>query len=217
MGAYQITVSRLRRYPVKGFKGHDIERAHVEAGGGVPFDRQPALPVPPVPRSLHDGSRAASLHDHQPSTQKDINMSSKPPVIARVSRSFDAPAERVFGALLDPQKAGKFMFATAEGEMVRAEIDPRIGGKYVFIDRRKGEDAVHRGEYLEIDRPHRLVFTLWVEGYSRAADRVTIEIAPHGAGSRATLTHEMPPEAGEFKKRTEEGWSKILQGIEKVL
>jgi uncharacterized protein YndB with AHSA1/START domain len=146
-----------------------------------------------------------------------MNMSSKPPVIARVSRSFDAPAERVFSALLDPQKAGKFMFATAEGEMVRAEIDPRIGGKYVFIDRRKGEDAVHRGEYLEIDRPHRLVFTLWVEGYSRAADRVIIEIAPHGAGSRAALTHEMPPEAGEFKKRTEEGWSKILQGLEKVL
>lgn len=144
-------------------------------------------------------------------------MSSKPPVIARVSRSFDVPAERVFGALLDPQKAGKFMFATPEGEMVRAEIDPRIGGKYVFIDRRKGEDAVHRGEYLEIDRPHRLVFTLWVEGHSRAADRVTIEIAPHAAGSRATLTHEMPPEAGEFKKRTEEGWSKILQGLEKVL
>jgi uncharacterized protein YndB with AHSA1/START domain len=101
--------------------------------------------------------------------------------------------------------------------MVRAEIDPRIGGKYVFVDRRKGEDVVHRGEYLEIDRPHRLVFTLWVEGYSRAADRVTIEIVPHGAGSRAILTHEMPSEAGEFKKRTEEGWSKILQGLEKVL
>jgi uncharacterized protein YcbX len=49
MGAYQITISRLRRYPVKGFKGHDIEQARLEAGGGVPCDRQLALLVPPVP------------------------------------------------------------------------------------------------------------------------------------------------------------------------
>ena len=49
MSAYQITVSRLRRYPVKGLEGHDLDRVEIEAGEGMPFDRRLALLLPPVP------------------------------------------------------------------------------------------------------------------------------------------------------------------------
>lgn len=48
MAAYQITVSRLRRYPVKGFKGHDLDRTALEAGAGIPFDRSLALVTVPT-------------------------------------------------------------------------------------------------------------------------------------------------------------------------
>ena len=74
-----------------------------------------------------------------------------------------------------------------------------------------------KGEYLEIDWPRRLVFTLSVEKYSQAADRVSIEIAPRHGGCELTLTHEMSPEAGQFKKRTEDGWSGILEGLARIL
>jgi uncharacterized protein YndB with AHSA1/START domain len=142
---------------------------------------------------------------------------SKQPIVVKVSRRFEVSPERVFEALLDPQKARLFMFATPQGQMVRAEIDPRVGGKYVFVDRRGGEDVEHRGEYLEIDRPRRLKFSLWVEKHSQSADRITIEVVPRQQGSQVTLSHEMSSEAGEMKKRTEDGWREILEGLEKVL
>ena len=83
-----------------------------------------------------------------------------------ISRRFDFPMERVFDARLDPVRAGKFLFATPTGTMVRAEIDARVGGAFNFTDRRDGEDVEHVGTYLEIDRPRRLVFTFGVPKYS---------------------------------------------------
>ncbi len=42
-----------------------------------------------------------------------------------VIRRFDAPAERLYDAFLDPAQASRFLFATALGRIVRCEIDPR--------------------------------------------------------------------------------------------
>src|SRR5687768_8525053 len=100
------------------------------------------------------------------------------PVLVCVTRRFAASPERVFDAFLDPEKAGRFMFATPAGQMVRAEIDARVGGSYNFTDRRDGEDVEHVGRYLEIDRPRRLVFSFSVDGFATEADRVSIDIVP---------------------------------------
>jgi uncharacterized protein YndB with AHSA1/START domain len=139
------------------------------------------------------------------------------PVVARVNRYFDATPERVFDAWLDPQRAGKFLFATPTGEMVRAEIDPRVGGSYTFIDRREGEDAEHTGEYLEIDRPRRLVFTLSVEKYAQYADRVTVDIVPLDSGCELTISHQMSAENAPYVDRTEQGWTGILAKLAEIL
>jgi uncharacterized protein YndB with AHSA1/START domain len=53
-----------------------------------------------------------------------------------VKHRFTASAERVYDAWLDPEKARKFLYATATGEIVRCEVDARVGGKYVIVDRR---------------------------------------------------------------------------------
>ena len=141
----------------------------------------------------------------------------QPPVTVRVTRRFAASAERVFDAFLDPEKAGRFLFATATGQMVRAETDPRVGGRYLFVDRRPEGDAEHFGEYLEIDRPRRLVFTFSVDRSSDEADRVAIDIVPLETGCELTLTHEMKPEWAAYAGKTEEGWTNIIDGLSRML
>jgi len=143
---------------------------------------------------------------------------SNAPVRLEVTRRFPFAAERVFDAWLDPRIARKFLFATATGEMVRAEIDPRVGGAYVFVDRRDGEDIEHTGKYLEIDRPRRLVFTFGVPKFSADFATVEIDIAPDGPNSCVlTLRQEMSAENAQWKDRTIEGWTMILGNLEKAI
>ena len=132
-------------------------------------------------------------------------------VIVRVTHRFDVSPERVFDAWLDPQRTGKWLFATPTGRMVRVDIDARVGGRFTFVDRRDGEDVEHTGEYLEIDRPRRLVFTLTVPKYSSDKTRVIIDIVPVGGGCELTLTHQGV--LTDYEGRTESGWTGILAGL----
>lgn len=131
--------------------------------------------------------------------------------IVTVKRQFRAPAATVFDAFLDPRMAGRFMFATDNGEMVKAEIDARVGGGFNFTDRRDGEDVAHTGEYLAIERPRRLVFSLQVKKYSQETDRVTIGIKPLQSGCELTLTHELEANWASARGQIEEGWRAILE------
>lgn len=138
-------------------------------------------------------------------------------VSVSVTHWFPASAERVFDAWLDPAKARKFLFATATGQMVRAEIDARVGGCFTIVERRSGEDVAHVGTYLEIERPRRLVFTLAVPKYSPAEDRVSVEIRPARGGSELTLTHEMGAKMADFRGRAADGWRRVLEVLEELV
>jgi len=133
----------------------------------------------------------------------------------RITRRFDASAERVFDAWLDPATAGRWLFATATGEMVRVEIDARVGGRFVLTDRRDGADVEHVGEYLAIDRPHRLAFTFAVPTYSTLDTRVTIDIANVERGCELVLTHEGVLPA--WVEATRKGWGEILDRLDRNL
>lgn len=138
-----------------------------------------------------------------------------PNVALKVVRRFDAPAERVFNAWLDPATLGRWLFATPTGTMVRVEVDARVGGSYAVVERRDGEDVEHVGEYLEVDRPRRLAFTLRVPKYSQQEDRITVEIVAMGEGCELTLTHENLDAA--FEDRTRAGWTKVLDALATTL
>jgi len=135
--------------------------------------------------------------------------------VVRVTRRFEASAERVFDAWIDPKTAGKWLFATPTGQMMRCEMDARVGGKFVLVERRDGEDVEHLGRYLELDRPRKLVFTFTVPKYSSQETMVTIDIVPANGGCELTLTHErvLP----EWASQTEQGWKMILEGLRATL
>lgn len=134
----------------------------------------------------------------------------------RAEHRYKAPPETVFDAFFDVNLAKKFMFATPTGEMVRAEIEPRVGGRFIFVDRRPEHgDVEHVGTWLEIDRPRRLVFEFAVPQYDPTKTVITIEIEPDGEGSRLTLVHDGVLE--EYVKQTEHGWGMILANLETAL
>jgi uncharacterized protein YndB with AHSA1/START domain len=133
-------------------------------------------------------------------------------VSVTVTKRYAAPPERVFDAFLDPELAGRFLFATPAGEMIVCEIDPRVGGGFTFTERRPDMgDVRHVGEYLEIERPNRLVFTFGVPQFDPRMTRVEIVIVPTGDGCELTLTNSGVPEA--YEANNIDGWSRILDGL----
>jgi len=144
-------------------------------------------------------------------------MNAEPPVNVRVTRRFNASPGRVFDAWLDPGAIGRWMFGPAlrEEEVGRISLDARIGGSFSFVVRRQGEEIDHVGEYLEIDRPRRLVFTWGIaQGDS---SRVIVDIVPLKTGCELTLTHELHPDWADYASRTEAGWTKMLDALAATL
>ena len=142
-------------------------------------------------------------------------MTAANPNTIQVSRAFSVPAERIFDAWIEPTVAGKWLFATPTGQMVRVEIDPRVGGKFTIAERRDGVDVEHQGEYQEIDRPRRLAFTFVVPKYSTVSTKVTIDLVTKGTGCELTLTHEgvLP----EWLESGRNGWKMLLDNLAGVV
>lgn len=140
-------------------------------------------------------------------------MSTEPNVVVTVTRRFEAPAEQVFDAWLDPDQVRDWMSASGSmKDLSRVRIDARLGGSFVFIDMRDGEKVEHVGNYLEIERPHRLAFT-WRVKPEEESSTVSIDIVGQGSGCEATLKHELTPEWADYADRCEAAWAKMLGGI----
>jgi uncharacterized protein YndB with AHSA1/START domain len=131
----------------------------------------------------------------------------------RLTRQVGAVPGRIFDAWLRAEEARTFLFAGRIGDAGSLKIDARIGGSFRMVRHREGGAVEYSGAYLEIDRPHRLVFSLFVEKYAQRDDRVIVELAPVGAQSLLVLTHELslPDPADRSRIRCE--WSTGLDRL----
>ncbi len=119
-------------------------------------------------------------------------MTAEPRGIIRLAHAFGVPADRVFDAWLCPEKVARWLHPDAVEQATRVEIDARVGGSIRAVTCRAGRTVEHTGEYLEIQRPHRLSFTIRSSA-SAATERVTVLIEPRGAGCFLTLTSRIEP------------------------
>lgn len=131
----------------------------------------------------------------------------------RVSRQLSAAPERIFDAWLSPAAARTFLFTGRTRDVISSEIDARVGGKFRIVRHCQGADVEYAGEYLEIDRPHRLVFSLFVEKYAQRDDRVIVELAPVVNQSLLVLTHELSLPDPVERSRIQREWALVLDRL----
>ncbi len=142
---------------------------------------------------------------------------------AKVSHQFKASTERVYDAWLNSDKVRVWMSTALQniglsGEIGKIEVNPKVGGEFLFTDMRDGIETRHWGTYLELERPHKIVFT-WIVDESEDSDpsKVVLTIQPDDEGCTATIIHELDDKWIDYVSQTENAWSCMLQATAVLL
>ncbi|MFN0191367.1 MAG: SRPBCC domain-containing protein [Aestuariivirga sp.] len=113
---------------------------------------------------------------------KDISLS--------LVRTIKAAPEKVFDAWITPETLKRWMAPRDDMEVVVAETDARIGGRYRLVMREPdGKEHGVSGVYKEIDRGRRLAFTWGWVTTPEMETLVTLDFREVAAGTELTLTH----------------------------
>jgi len=133
----------------------------------------------------------------------------------KLTRRIAAPPERLFDAWLDPAMLKRFISPGEGVATLRAETDPRPGGRFDIVMHNDMGEIPHWGEYRVIDRPNRLSFT-WNSPHATPDSLVTITFRKVGDETELTLVHDrFPSEAS--RSGHEQGWASILDTLAETM
>ncbi len=131
----------------------------------------------------------------------------------QVRRTIPASRDAVFRAWTDPDVFRQW-FGARGGSTVNAEMDVRVGGHYrIDMESSVGSGAVF-GEYLEVKRPERLVYSFCWDGLPVAIPdtQVTVEFLERGVATEVVITHERQP-SRSVAQFHEWGWDGSLEKL----
>ena len=133
-----------------------------------------------------------------------------------VSKTIDAPIEKVFDAWLNPETLSQFILPMPGMPQPHTETDAREGGNFTIV-MQVGDDKIpHSGKYLVINRPDKLVFT-WESPFSMDGSTVTLKFSDLGENkTNVDLTH-IKFKDEESRSDHEGGWGNILECLDDVL
>jgi uncharacterized protein YndB with AHSA1/START domain len=162
-------------------------------------------------------------------TSRSLDVRSATPVRQLVvERTFTASAERVFDAFTDPIQLAEWWWPNGF-TCPSAEVDLRVGGTYrlamewpdsIPSDARFSHSL--RGEYYEIERPHRLVMSgraVDDEHDELFATLIDVRLTARDAGTHVVVRQsyfEPLPPAQAFAG-AEQGWSEQLDKLARLL
>ena len=120
--------------------------------------------------------------------------------------SIAAAPETVWEFFVDPEKLKRWMG-------IDAELEPRAGG--VFRDEViPGHTAA--GEFVEVDRPRRLVFTWGWQGEDKVppgSSTIEVVLTPEDDGTSVRFVHRDLPDANAVESHAH-GWNHYLDRLE---
>ncbi|HVU62159.1 MAG TPA: SRPBCC domain-containing protein [Mycobacteriales bacterium] len=122
------------------------------------------------------------------------------PDVLTATVRISAPPEAVFPYLVDPALMVEWI-----GEW--ADLDPQPGGSFAL----DFASTAVRGSYVEVDPPHRVVFTWGVPGHDTmppGSSTVEISLTADGPQTVVELVHrDLPPD--EYDSHLD-GWTTML-------
>ncbi len=133
-----------------------------------------------------------------------------------VHKVIQAPIEKVFDAWLDPEMLSKFITPMPGMPDSDVETDARQGGKFTIIMHVDDAKLPHTGEYLEINRPNKLVFT-WVSDNSVDNSRVTLHFKKIDDNNTNVSLSQVKFIDEKARSDHEGGWSNILNKLNDVI
>ena len=120
--------------------------------------------------------------------------------------SIAAKPETVWEFFVDPEKLMRW-------KGIRADLDAQPDGAY-YCEVIPGHTA--RGQFVEVDRPNRLVFTWgWEgqEGVPPGSSTIEVELTPEGEGTNLRFIHKDLPNAEAVASHAQ-GWEHYLPRLE---
>ena len=105
----------------------------------------------------------------------------------QMTRIFDAPRDLVFEAHTSCEHMSNW-WGPRKYEVASCEIDFRPGGDWRIVHRAPGEEHGFRGEFREIVRPERIVWTFEYEGMPGHVSVGTLTLEEHDGKTTLTAT-----------------------------
>ena len=135
----------------------------------------------------------------------------------RITRSFDAPRERVWREWTEPESfADWYGGADCDIPLSSVSMDVRPGGGWRLTmfappNRRRID---WRGEYHEVDPPEPLVFTVTDQPGDDAFELVTVVLTDLGDGRTQMLFEQRGSMSPEQYERATDGWGKFFDRMQ---
>lgn len=131
-------------------------------------------------------------------------------------RRVAATPERLFEAWTRAEEIRKW-WGPQNVKCIAAEVDLRVGGVYRIANQfPDGTILWISGEFLTVERPHRLEYTWRVGSADAPLERVTVQFVCSGAYTEIIVTHAHIADEPN-RSRHEQGWQGCLAGLKDYL
>jgi uncharacterized protein YndB with AHSA1/START domain len=136
-------------------------------------------------------------------------------IIAKESATINAPAQKVWDALTQPELIKQYFFGTY------ASSDWKEGSAITFRGEWEGKSYEEKGTVLKSEQPKYLRYNFW-STMSGIVDKpedhmmVTYELSEDNGATNLTITQQNIPDE-ESREHCEQNWRKVLDGLKEVV
>jgi uncharacterized protein YndB with AHSA1/START domain len=141
----------------------------------------------------------------------------RPGHVVRIERTFAASAEDVFDAWTSPEVMRRWFHCAPDWATPEADVDLHVGGKVRVVMRKPdGTEVEAQGEYMLIERPHRLVMT-WAFDDDSSNEQLIELTFSESEGSTTVLMINSGIETDGRRDSQDVGWYGCFSELQRAL